>query len=182
MKSCQYLKMSFPSWKDMVIVSFILYSPWSRHPSLSPFKSQGKISITHHNSQIKMWRRYSFKILWYVSWVRMPLLKHTWLGYPFDIKRFMWYEIHSRNHHLSPKNGDGWYHRFFNAVESNDKLEIHAPLKALIYCRNTADVTSNFKKNNIEANLTAPFALKKQHIVVENFWINRYLTYFVKCQ
>jgi len=31
-------------------------------------------------------------------------------------------EIHSRYLQFSPKNWNGWYHRFFYAVESNDKL------------------------------------------------------------
>jgi hypothetical protein len=31
----------------------------------------------------------------------MPLLKHTLLGYPFDIKRFMWFMIADINGKLS---------------------------------------------------------------------------------
>ena len=68
-------------------------------------------------------------ILGYVSLIRMPLLKHTSLGYPFDIKRFMRSEIHSRYTH--PKIGSiNQKIQLFKVKVSNTILNIFGVTRA----------------------------------------------------
>ena len=64
--------------------------------SITILENCGSQEAERLNSWCNFNYRILYKILWYVSLIRMPLLKHTSVGYPFDIKGFMWSGAYSR--------------------------------------------------------------------------------------